>query len=102
MEMILSGRMIDAVEAERIGIVARIVPTDKLQEEALALATKIASLSQPVIKAAKQVVRSAFDLPLAEGAKLERKMFHAMFALEDQKEGMTAFVEKRPPNFQNK
>ncbi len=102
MEMILSGRMIDAVEAERIGIIARIVPTEKLQEEALTLATKIASLSQPVIKAAKQAVRIAFETPLSEGSYQERRLFHSMFALEDQKEGMTAFLEKRPPKFQNK
>lgn len=102
MEMILSGRMIDSGEAERIGIVARIVPSEKLQEEALALATKIASLSHPVIKAAKQAVRTAFELPLSEGTYQERRLFHSMFALEDQKEGMTAFVEKRPPKFQNK
>ena len=102
MEMILSGRMIDAVEAERIGIIARIVPTEKLQEEALTLATKIASLSQPVIKAAKQAVRTAFETSLSEGSYQERRLFHSMFALEDQKEGMTAFLEKRPPKFQNK
>lgn len=102
MEMILSGRMIDAVEAERIGIVARIVPTEKLQEEALTLATKIASLSQPVIKAAKQAVRTAFETSLSEGSYQERRLFHSMFALEDQKECMTAFLEKRPPKFQNK
>jgi enoyl-CoA hydratase len=102
MEMILTGRMIDAIEAERIGIVARIVPSEKLQEEALALATKIASLSQPVIKAAKQAVRTAFEMSLSQGVNQERKLFHSMFALKDQKEGMTAFVEKRPPNFENK
>lgn len=102
MEMILSGRMIDAVEAERIGIIARIVPTEKLQEEALTLATKIASLSQPVIKAAKQAVRTAFETSLSEGSYQERRLFHSMFALEDQKECMTAFLEKRPPKFQNK
>jgi enoyl-CoA hydratase len=102
MEMILTGRMIDAAEGERIGIVARIVPAEKLQEEALTLASKIASLSQPVIKAAKQAVRNAFELPLGEGVCQERKLFHSMFALEDQKEGMAAFIEKRPPKFQNK
>ena len=102
MEMILSGRMIDAVEAERAGIIARIVPTEKLQEEALALATKIASLSQPVIKAAKQAVLSALEVPLAEGAMRERILFHSMFDLHDQKEGMSAFLEKRPPKFENR
>ncbi len=102
MEMILSGCMIDAAEAERIGIVARIVPSEKLQEEALALATKVASLSQPVIKAAKQAVRTALEMPLNQGMNEERKLFHSMFALEDQKEGMAAFVEKRPPKFQDR
>lgn len=102
LEMILSGRMIDAAEAERNGIVARIVPSAILQEEAFALATKIASLSQPVIKAAKQAVRTAFEMPLSQGVYQERQLFHSMFALEDQKEGMAAFVEKRPPKFQDK
>lgn len=102
MEMILSGRMIDAVEAERAGIIARIVSVEKLQDEALALATKIASLSQPVIKAAKQAVLSAFEVPLAEGAMRERILFHSMFDLHDQKEGMSAFLEKRPPRFENR
>lgn len=102
MEMILSGRMIDAVEAECAGIIARIVSVEKLQDEALALATKIASLSQPVIKAAKQAVLSAFEVPLAEGAMRERILFHSMFDLHDQKEGMSAFLEKRPPRFENR
>ena len=102
MEMILSGRMIDAVEAECAGIIARIVSVEKLQDEALALATKIASLSQPVIKAAKKAVLSAFEVPLAEGAMRERILFHSMFDLHDQKEGMSAFLEKRPPRFENR
>ena len=102
MEMILTGRMIDAAEAERAGIVARIVPTEKLAEEALAIATKIAGLSQPVIKAAKQAVLSAFEVPLNEGAARERILFHSMFDLYDQKEGMTAFLEKRPAKFENR
>ena len=102
MEMILTGRMIDAVEAERAGIVARIFPVEKLQEEALATATKIANLSQPVIKAAKQAVLSAFEVPLNEGAMRERILFHSMFDLYDQKEGMAAFLEKRPAKFENR
>ncbi|MDE2445149.1 MAG: enoyl-CoA hydratase/isomerase family protein, partial [Alphaproteobacteria bacterium] len=102
MDLILTGRMMDANEAERIGIVARIVSVDQLQDEALKLATKIASLSQPVVKAAKQAVLSAYEMPLREGLKLERKLIHSMFALEDQKEGMAAFLEKRPAKFQNK
>jgi enoyl-CoA hydratase len=102
MEMILTGRMINAAEAERAGIVARVVSVEKLQDEALALATKIASLSQPVISAAKQAILSAFELPIAEGSARERKLFHSMFNLHDQKEGMAAFLEKRPPKFENR
>ncbi len=102
MEMILSGRMIDSTEAERIGLVARIVPTEKLIEEALNLATKIADLSQPVVKAAKQAVLAAFELPMSQGLTMERKLIHSMFDLHDQKEGMTAFLEKRPPKFENR
>ncbi len=102
MEMILTGRMIDSSEAERAGIVARVVPTEKLQEEALVLATKIASLSQPVIKAAKKAVLSAYEMPMAQGAVNERTLFHSMFKLHDQKEGMAAFLEKRPPKFENR
>lgn len=102
MEMILSGRMIDAAEAERTGIVARIVPVEKLQEEALSLATKIASLSQPVVRAAKQAVLSSFEVSLDEGCMRERILFHSMFDLHDQKEGMAAFLEKRPPKFENR
>jgi enoyl-CoA hydratase len=102
MEMILSGRMIDANEAERLGIAARIVPPEKLMEEALLLAEKITSLSQPVIASAKRAVRAAFDMPLSEGLALERKSIHALFALEDQKEGMAAFLEKRKPVFKNR
>ena len=102
MDMILTGRMIDAVEAERIGIVSRIVPVDQLMAEALAVATKIAGLSRPVVKAAKQAVLAASELPISEGLKLERKLIHSMFDLHDQKEGMAAFIEKRPPKFENR
>jgi enoyl-CoA hydratase len=102
MEMILSGRMIDASEAERLGIAARVVPAEKLLEEAIALAEKIASLSQPVIASAKRAVRAAFEMPLSEGLSFERKSIHALFALEDQKEGMAAFLEKRKPIFKGK
>ena len=102
MEMILTGRMIDAAEAERAGLVARVVPADKLMEEALAAAEKIASLSQPVIASAKRAVNAAFTMPLGEGLAFERKSIHALFALEDQKEGMAAFVEKRKPLFRNR
>jgi enoyl-CoA hydratase len=102
MEMILTGRMMDAGEAERAGIVARVVSVEKLQDETLAIATKIASLSRPVVKAAKRAVLSAFEVPLAEGAARERMLFHSMFNLHDQKEGMAAFLEKRPPKFENR
>ena len=102
MDMILTGRMIDAVEAERSGIVSRLVPAESLQEEVLVLATKIASLSHPVAKAAKQAVLAAFELPISEGLHLERKLIHSMFALHDQKEGMAAFLEKRTPKFENR
>ena len=102
MEMILTGRMMDVAEAERLGIVARVVPVEKLMEEALAVAEKIAGLSQPVIASAKRAVNAAFNMPLGEGLAFERKSIHALFALEDQKEGMTAFVEKRKPVFRNR
>jgi enoyl-CoA hydratase len=85
-----------------LGIAARIVPPEKLMEEALLLAEKITSLSQPVIASAKRAVRAAFDMPLSEGLALERKSIHALFALEDQKEGMAAFLEKRKPVFKNR
>ncbi len=102
MEMILTGRMIDAAEAERTGIVARVVSVEKLQDEALAIATKIASLSKPVIKAAKQAVLSAYEMPMAQGSARERTLFYSMFNLHDQKEGMAAFLEKRPPKFEDR
>ena len=102
MEMILTGRMIGATEAERSGLVSRVVPAEKLLDEALAVATKIASQSHPVIKAAKQAVNAAAELPLGAGLKLERELIHAMFDLHDQKEGMSAFLEKRPPKFENR
>jgi enoyl-CoA hydratase len=102
MELILTGRMIDAAEAERIGLVSRVVAADQLMSEALAVAEKIAAFSQPVISAAKEAVRTAFEQPLSEGLRHERALFHALFALEDQKEGMTAFVEKRKPVFKDK
>jgi enoyl-CoA hydratase len=101
MEMILSGRMIDASEAEHLGIAARVVPAEKLMEEAIGLAEKITNLSQPVIASAKRAVRAAFEMPLTEGLAFERKSIHALFALEDQKEGMAAFLEKRKPVFRN-
>ncbi len=102
MELILTGRMMDAAEAERSGLVSRVVPAEKLMEEALAMAEKIANLSQPVISAAKEAVRAAFEQPMTEGLRHERALIHALFALEDQKEGMAAFVEKRKPVFKDR
>jgi enoyl-CoA hydratase len=102
MDMILTHRMIDATEAERSGIVSRIVAAEKLMDEALAVAAKIASLSQPVVRAAKRAVIAAANLPLSEGLKLERDLIHSMFDLSDQKEGMTAFLEKRTAKFANR
>jgi enoyl-CoA hydratase len=102
MEMILTGRMMDVGEAERLGIVARVVAPEKLLDEALATAEKIATLSQPVIASAKRAVSAAFTLELGEGLAFERKSIHALFNLEDQKEGMSAFLEKRKPAFKNR
>ncbi|MGH6793544.1 MAG: enoyl-CoA hydratase [Kiloniellales bacterium] len=97
MELCLTGRMMDAEEAERSGLVARVVPAAKLMEEALATAEKIASYSQPVVLMVKEAVNRAFETTLSEGVRFERRVFHATFALEDQKEGMSAFAEKRKP-----
>ncbi|MFJ2709268.1 enoyl-CoA hydratase [Pseudomonas sp. NPDC087346] len=102
MEMCLSGRLIDAVEAERCGIVARIVPSDELLDEALKVAAVIASKSLPIAMMVKESVNRAFEVNLAEGVRFERRVFHAAFATQDQKEGMAAFVAKRPPEFQGK
>lgn len=102
MEMILTGRMIDAAEAERIGMVSLVVPSEKLMDEVMAVAMKVASLSRPVAKAAKQAMRAAEELPLSSGLKLERELIHSMFDLHDQKEGMAAFLEKRAAKFENR
>ena len=102
MDMILTGRMMEAVEAERCGLVSRIVSQEKLLEEAVNAASKIASFSQPVVMMAKEAVNRAFETSLGEGLRFERRVIHSMFALDDQKEGMTAFVEKRKPMFKNK
>ncbi|CAI8983528.1 MULTISPECIES: enoyl-CoA hydratase [Pseudomonas] len=102
MEMCLSGRLIDAVEAERCGIVARIVPSDELLDEALKVATVIASKSLPIAMMIKESVNRAFEVNLTEGVRFERRVFHAAFATQDQKEGMAAFVAKRAPEFQGK
>ena len=102
MDMVLTGRLIDAAEAERIGMVARVVAADKLLEEALAAAEKIASLSRPSVMMAKESVNRAFETTLAEGLRFERRLFHSLFGTEDQKEGMAAFTEKRKPKFSNR
>lgn len=99
MEMVLTGRMMDATEAERTGLVARVVPLAELVPEAVALAQKIGELSTPAVAMAKEAVNAAFELPLREGLRLERRFFLSLFGTEDQKEGMTAFNEKRKPSF---
>jgi len=101
MEMVLTGRMMDAEEAERAGLVSRIVPAEKLIEEAVKVATEIAALSRPAVMMAKETVNRAYETTLAEGVHFERRMFYATFALSDQKEGMAAFAEKRKPRFKN-
>jgi enoyl-CoA hydratase len=99
MEMILTGRTIDAAEAERIGLVARVVPHDRLLEDALETAKAISEKSAPIVMLAKEAVNAAFQMPLDSGVLFERRIFHSVFASSDQKEGMRAFVEKRQPNF---
>src|SRR6516225_11806076 len=101
MELILTGRMMEAAEAERAGLVARVVPASSLMEEALRIAETIASMSLPALIAAKEAVNRAFESPLAEGARFERRIFATLFATADQKEGMAAFVDKRPPKFRH-
>ena len=102
MDMCLTGRMMDAVEAERSGLVSRIETVDAYLEVALEAASKIASFSRPVVSMARQVVDLALDTTLTQGIKTERQMFKSTFALDDQKEGMTAFVEKRSPDFKHR
>jgi len=102
MDLVLTGRMMDAAEAERSGLVSRIVPADKLLEEAFAVADKIAALSRPSVMMAKESVNRSYETTLAEGVRFERRLFHSLFATEDQKEGMAAFVEKRKPAFKNR
>ncbi len=99
MDMCLTARMMDAAEAERAGLVSRIVPADKLLEEALGAATVIASMSLPSVMMAKEAVNRAYESTLSDGVQYERRLFHSLFATEDQKEGMKAFLEKRLPNF---
>ena len=99
MDMILTGRMMDAVEAERAGLVSRIFPADSLVDEALAVAAKIAAQSPLAVAMNKELVEAAYETTLTTGVALERRLFHSLFAFEDQKEGMAAFVEKRKPSF---
>ena len=102
MDMCLTGRMMDAAEAERSGLVSRVVPTGELVEEAMKAADKIAEMSMPAAMMVKESVNRSYETTLAEGLRFERRVFHAMFALEDQKEGMAAFAEKRTANFRNR
>ena len=102
MDLCLTGRMMDAAEAERSGLVSRVVPADKLMEEALSAAEKIASMSHPAAAMAKEAINRAFETPLSEGMNVERNLFHSTFALEDRSEGMAAFIEKRKPANRNR
>jgi enoyl-CoA hydratase len=102
MEMCLTGRTMDAVEAERTGLVSRIVGVDHLMDEAIKLAERIAGMSAPIAMMVKESVNRAYETTLAEGIRFERRLFHSSFAIEDQKEGMAAFVEKRQPEFKNR
>jgi enoyl-CoA hydratase len=101
MDLVLTARMMDAAEAERAGLVSRVVPSDKLLEEAMAAANVIAGYSLPAVMMAKEAINRAYEAPLAEGMLYERRLFHSLFATDDQKEGMAAFVEKRSPNFRH-
>jgi enoyl-CoA hydratase len=102
MDLCLTGRNMNADEAERCGLVSRVVPAAELLNEALKAAEKIASFSLPAVMTAKEAVNRAFETTLAEGIRFERRVFQALFATEDQKEGMAAFAEKRPPQFKNR
>ena len=102
MDMCLTGRMMDAGEAERCGLVSRVVPASELIEEALSAAAKIAEFSLPAVMMTKEAVNRSYETTLTEGLRFERRVFHSMFALDDQKEGMAAFAEKRKPGFRNR
>jgi len=102
MEMCLTGRMMDAEEAERSGLVARVVPADQLLDEAMKTAQTIAAKSLPIAMICKEAVDRAFETTLSEGVRFERRLFHSVFATEDQKEGMAAFAEKREPQFRHR
>ena len=102
MDMNLTGRFMDAEEAERAGLVSRVVPAKKLMEEAMGAAAKIAEKSMVTVMAIKESVNKSFEVPLAEGLMFERRVFNSLFATEDQKEGMAAFLEKREPQFRDR
>jgi enoyl-CoA hydratase len=102
MDLILTGRMMDAAEAERAGLVSRVVQAAQLLDEAIATATQIASLSLPAVMMAKEAINRAYEAPLGEGLLFERRLFHSLFATADQKEGMAAFAAKRKAQFQNR
>lgn len=102
MEMCLTGRMMDATEAERSGLVSRVVPLEKLMDDVLAVANKIADMSMPIAMMTKESVNRAYETTLNEGVRFERRLFHSMFATEDKGEGMSAFVEKREPSFKHR
>ena len=101
MEMVLTGRMMGAEEAERAGLVSRVVPVEELVDEAVKVADTICDLSRPIVMLAKESVNRAYEPTLNEGVRFERRLFHSTFATHDQKEGMVAFVEKRQPDFRN-
>jgi enoyl-CoA hydratase len=102
MDMILTARMMDAAEAERSGLVSRVVPAEHLIEEAVKTAAAIAAKSRPSVMMAKEMINRAYETTLAEGVRFERRLFHSLFGTEDQREGISAFVEKRKPNFRNR
>jgi len=102
MDLCLTGRMMDAAEAERSGLVSRVVAPDKLMDEAIGIGEKLAALSRPAVMAAKEAINRAFETTLSEGLNAERNLFHGTFALEDRSEGMAAFIAKRPPEFKNR
>ena len=102
MDMCLTARMMDAQEAERAGLVSRVVPLDKLMDEAMAVAEKIAGYSLPAVMMLKESINRAYESALSEGILFERRLFHSQFGLADQREGMSAFLEKRKPSFKNR
>ncbi len=102
MEMCLTGRMMDAAEAERSGLVSRVVALDELRDEAVRVAQKIAELSRPIVMMTKESVNRSYETTMAEGIRFERRLFHSMFSTEDQNEGMAAFIEKRKPHFKHR